>query len=118
VIERGQFGAVVGPPGVVQAKPQLREFAGSIHHDAGAGIAGVGFTGTIAINADIELLRVSRIPSRIPCQALVICLSYLIHASSAELKSISTEVSTLHGPGSEGGIVGDEAIERADTKRH
>lgn len=40
VIERVQFGGVVGPHGVVQAKPQLREFAGSIHHDAGAGIAG------------------------------------------------------------------------------
>ena len=57
VIERVQFGSVVGPHRVVQAKPQLREFAGSIHHDAGARIAGVGFTGTIAINADIELLR-------------------------------------------------------------
>jgi hypothetical protein len=48
VIERVQFGGVVGPQGVVQAKLQLREFAGSIHDDAGAGIAGVGFTGTIA----------------------------------------------------------------------
>ena len=56
VIERVQFGGVVGPHGVVQAIPQLREFAGSIHHDAGAGIAGVGFTGTVAINADIELM--------------------------------------------------------------
>jgi len=37
---RGQFGGVVGPHGSVQAKPQSREFAGSIHHDAGAGIAG------------------------------------------------------------------------------
>jgi hypothetical protein len=57
VIERVQFGGVVGSHKVVQAKPQLREFAGSIHHDAGAGIAGVGFTGTIAVNADIELGR-------------------------------------------------------------
>ena len=56
VIERVQFGGVVGPHGVVQAIPQFREFAGSIHHDAGAGIAGVGFTGAVAINADIELV--------------------------------------------------------------
>ena len=42
VIERVQFGGVVGPHGIVQAKPQLREFAGSIHYDAGAGLAGVG----------------------------------------------------------------------------
>ena len=56
VIERVQFGGVVGPQGVVQAEPQLREFAGSIHHDARAGIAGIGFTCAIAVNADIELL--------------------------------------------------------------
>ncbi len=41
-IERVHFGGVVRPHGVVQAKPQLREFAGSIHHAAGAGNAGVG----------------------------------------------------------------------------
>ena len=56
MIERVQFGSVVGPHGVVQAIPQFREFAGSIHHDAGAGIAGVGFTGAVAINADIKLM--------------------------------------------------------------
>jgi hypothetical protein len=37
---------------------------------------------------------------------------------AAMARSISTGVFTFHEPGFEGGIVGDEAIERAHTKQH
>jgi hypothetical protein len=54
MIERVQFGGVVGAHGVVQAIPQFRELAGAINHNAGAGVAGVGFAGAVAVNADIK----------------------------------------------------------------
>jgi hypothetical protein len=37
---------------------------------------------------------------------------------AAMARSISTGVFTFHEPALEGGIVGDEAIERAHTKQH
>ena len=61
MIERVELGAVVGAHGVVQAEPQLRQLAGPVHHDAGAGAAGVGFAGAVAIDADLEPMRRMRV---------------------------------------------------------
>jgi hypothetical protein len=71
---------------------------------------------------------------RSPCQARVSkpvkpvskpvsgfgCLLIVLDSceGAAMARSISTGVFTFHEPALEGGIVGDEASERADTKQH
>jgi len=62
VVERVQFGGVVGAHGVVQAEPQLRELACAIHHDAGTGVAGVGLAGAV-IKRNSSMGRASELPS-------------------------------------------------------